>query len=59
MRIELITVQRSTTLELMTEGRPSPVDPEELAILNGVTLFDPIDPGRVIKWVVGEAPPGS
>jgi predicted Zn-dependent protease len=59
MRIELVTVQRETTLRRMVDGRPSEIDPEALAILNGVMLDAPIEPGRTIKWVVGEPPPGT
>jgi len=59
LRIELITVQRSTTLAKMIAGRPSPLDGEDLAILNGIELSYAIEPGRTIKWVVGERPPGS
>lgn len=59
LRLELVTVQRSTTLALMAAGRPSPISAEELAILNGVDLEESIEPGRTIKWVVGEPPPGG
>ena len=59
MRIELVRVQRSTTLRRMTDGRSSPVSPDDLAILNGVELDEPIEPGHTIKWVVGEPPPGT
>jgi len=58
LEIELVTVQRSTTLRRMVEGRETPVTPEELAILNGVDLDEPIEPGRTIKWVTGDPPPG-
>jgi len=58
LRIKLVTVQRSTTLARMVAGRPSPLNGEDLAILNGIALSDPIEPGRTIKWVVGERPPG-
>ncbi len=59
LRIELVTVQRSTTVGLMAAGRPSALSAEELAILNGVGVDEDIEPGRTVKWVVGEPPPGA
>lgn len=59
LRIELVTVQRSTTLARMVANRPSPISADELAILNGIQLAETLEPGRTIKWVVGEPPPGS
>jgi len=59
MRLELVTVQRETTLERMVSTRPVPISLEELAILNGIAVDDTIEPGRTLKWVVGEPPPGS
>jgi predicted Zn-dependent protease len=59
LRLQLVTVQRGTTLALMAANRPSPLTPHELAILNGVDLEERIEPGRTIKWVVGEPPSGG
>ncbi len=59
MRIELMTVQRATTIQQISSTRPSPVPVERLAILNGVQPNDTIDPGRTVKWVVGDRPPGT
>ncbi|GAG03617.1 unnamed protein product, partial [marine sediment metagenome] len=59
LRLELVTVQRNTTLALMTANRPSALSPRELAILNGVDLEETIEPGHTIKWVVGELPSGG
>lgn len=59
LRIELVTVQRSTTLRQMSDGREAAITPEELAILNGLELDDEIEPGRTLKWVVGDPRPGS
>ncbi|MFV1987455.1 MAG: M48 family metalloprotease [Gemmatimonadota bacterium] len=59
LRIELVTVQRSTTVGLMAAGRPSVLSAEDLAILNGVEVDEEIEPGRTVKWVVGEPPPGA
>lgn len=59
MRIELVTVQRPTTLQAMVSTRPVPITMDELAILNGLVPEETIERGRTIKWVVGEAPPGS
>ncbi len=59
LRVELRTVQRSATLRDMIAARPIPVDDEDLAILNGIALDDPIEPGTTIKWVVGDPLPGG
>ena len=59
MRIDVLTVQRQTSLRDMVAARPAPVSAEELAIMNGITVDESIEPGTRIKWVVGEAPPGS
>jgi len=59
MRIDVLTVQRRTSLRDMVASRPSPVPVDELAIMNGVEVDEDLEPGTAIKWVVGEAPPGS
>lgn len=59
MRIDILTVQRRTSLRDMVAGRPAPVSADELAIMNGVGVDEDLAPGTSIKWVVGEAPPGS
>lgn len=59
MRVNVITVQRTTTLEQMATSSASPISPEELAILNGIDLDAQLAPGTRIKWVEGTPPPGS
>ncbi len=59
MRIDILTVQRQTSLRDMAAARPAPISVDELSIMNGVEVGQAIPPGTTIKWVVGEAPPGS
>jgi predicted Zn-dependent protease len=59
LRIDLLTVQRSTTIAAMAAARRAPITADELAILNGLELNETIEPGTTIKWVVGELPPGD
>lgn len=59
MRIDVMTVQRPTTLRQIAGTRPLPVDLEEVAILNGIGADESIERGRSVKWVVGERSPGS
>lgn len=59
MRIDVLTVQRQTSLRDMAAARRAPVPVEELAIMNGVTADEDLAPGTGLKWVVGDPPPGS
>ena len=59
LRIEVRTVQRSTTLNALVEDRGSPIPVEELAIANGIEADTPLSRGDRIKWVVGSLPPSE
>ena len=58
-RINLITVDRRTSIaELARQRRPpSPVSVPTLALINQVDETAPLEPGRLVKWVVGQALP--
>jgi predicted Zn-dependent protease len=56
-RLDVITLQRRTTIEVLARQRPSPVSVETLALINQVEIQTPLEAGRPIKWVVGQAPP--
>lgn len=56
LRLDLVTVQRPTTLRRMSGTRPLPVELEEVALLNGIGPDETIPAGRSVKWVVGERP---
>jgi len=55
--IDLITVDRRTTIAELARRRPSPVPVPTLALINQVDETAPLDPGRIVKWVVGQPLP--
>ena len=57
LRIDVRTIQRSTTLNALVEDQGSPVPVDELAIANGIEANTPLSRGDQIKWVVGSLPP--
>ena len=57
LRIDVRTIQRSTTLNALVEDQESPVPVDELAIANGIEADTPLSRGDQIKWVVGSLPP--
>lgn len=59
LRVQLVTVQRPTTLRRMTRSRALPISLETLAIANGLGEDENIPAGTTVKWVVGENPPGT
>jgi predicted Zn-dependent protease len=59
LRVQLVTVQRPTTLRRMASARPLPIPLETLAMANGLTEDENIPAGTTVKWVVGETPPGT
>ena len=52
-RVDIVRVDRRTTIEEMARQRPSPVPPATLALVNQVELQTPLEPGRLVKWIVG------
>lgn len=56
-RVDVITVDRRTTIAQLAERRPSPVPVATLALINQVDATTPLEPGRIVKWVVGEPLP--
>ncbi len=55
--VALITVDRRTTLAELARRRPSPVPVATLALINQVDETAPLEPGRIVKWVVGQPLP--
>jgi predicted Zn-dependent protease len=56
LRLDIRTIDHRTTIaELARDG--SPVAAEKLALLNQVEIHTPLEPGRLIKWVVGKPLP--
>lgn len=58
-RLEIIHLDRRTTIEEMARQRPSPASAATLALINQVGLQTPLDAGRLVKWVVGQRPPSN
>ncbi len=56
-RVDLITVDRRTTIAQLAAQRPSPVAVATLALINQIDAATPLEPGRIVKWVVGQPPP--
>lgn len=55
--VDVITVDRRTTIAELAQQRPSPVPVATLALLNQVDATTPLEPGRLIKWVIGQPLP--
>jgi predicted Zn-dependent protease len=56
-RINIVRVERRTTIEAHSRLSPSPVSSAALALMNHVDPTTPLEPGRLIKWVVGRPLP--
>lgn len=56
-RLDIVRLERRTTIEALEKERPSPVPGAELALINHVDLTTPLEPRRLIKWVVGRPLP--
>jgi len=52
-RLDIVRVDQRTTIEEMARKRPSPVPAATLALVNQVEPQTPLEPGRLVKWVVG------
>lgn len=59
MRIETVTLDRSMSVAEFARRYPGPVDADRLALINGVEPGATFEAGRVVKRVVGRAPPTS
>jgi len=55
--VDVITIDRRTTIAQLAQQRPSPVPVATLALINQVDETTPLQPGRVVKWVVGQPLP--
>ena len=56
-RVDVITVDRRTTIAQLAAQRPSPVPAATLALINQVDASTPLEAGRIVKWVVGQPLP--
>lgn len=55
--LDILVLDRRTTIAEMAQQRPSPVSAETLALINQVEVQTPLEPGRLVKWVVGQPLP--
>lgn len=55
--LDILILDRRTTIAELTRQRPSPIPAATLALLNRVDETTPLEPGRLVKWVVGEPLP--
>jgi len=58
-RVMLITLDRRTTIAELARQRPppAPVTVATLALINQVDQSTPLEPGQIVKWVVGQPLP--
>jgi predicted Zn-dependent protease len=56
-RVSLITLERRTTIAELAQQRPAPVSVATLALINQTEPNAPLEPGRIVKWVVGQPLP--
>jgi predicted Zn-dependent protease len=56
-RLDIIKLDRRTTIESLARQRSSPASAAILALINQVGLQTPLESGRLIKWVVGQSLP--
>ena len=55
--MDIVTLVRATTIAQLARERASPTAAATLALINQVELDTPFASGRLVKWVVGVAPP--
>ncbi|HJS43209.1 MAG TPA: M48 family metalloprotease [Gemmatimonadales bacterium] len=51
--LDVFTLDRRTTIAELARQRPSPVPVSTLALINQVEENTTLEPGRIVKWVVG------
>jgi predicted Zn-dependent protease len=57
--ISLFTLDRRTTITELARQKRSPVPVATLALINQVGESTPLEPGRIVKWVIGQPLPGG
>jgi len=55
--MDIVTLVRATTIAQLVRERSSPAAAATLALINQVEIDTPFAAGRLVKWVVGIAPP--
>ena len=57
--VSLFTLDRRTTIVELARQRPAPVPVSTLALINQVQDSTTLEPGRIMKWVVGQQLPAT
>lgn len=52
-RVDIVKLTKRTTVETLARERSSPASVATLALVNQVEADTPLEPGRLVKWVVG------
>jgi predicted Zn-dependent protease len=55
--LDILVLDRRTTIADLAQQRPSPVPVATLALINQVDENTALEPGRLVKWVVGQRLP--
>ena len=55
--MSIVTLARATTIAQLARERASPAAATTLALINQVEVDTPFASGRLVKWVIGLAPP--
>ncbi|HXM39014.1 MAG TPA: M48 family metalloprotease [Gemmatimonadales bacterium] len=55
--LDVLVLDRRTTLAELAQQRPPPVPVATLALINQVDEATPLEPGRLVKWVIGQPLP--
>lgn len=56
-RLQIVQVDRASSIDELRRRRPSPLSAEQLALLNQVRVGEVLPAGRLVKWVSGPALP--
>ncbi len=55
--VDIVTLVQATTIAQLARERASPAAASTLALINQVEVDTPLASGRLVKWVIGLAPP--
>ena len=58
-RLEIVRLDRRTTIAALARERASPVSAATLALINQIDVQTSLEPGRLVKWVGGQPLPDA
>ena len=56
-RMTIVPISQRTTIDALVQQRSSPISAATLALINQVERQTSLEPGRLVKWVVGQPLP--